>query len=509
MARSKRRIHAQRNSRQSRIPRLPWRPLVNRLPPIEVLSGDQLEAIHQTSLKVLSEIGIKVLHAKSRERLARAGAEVDRDSWMVRLDPAQVEALIALAPDAYDLQARNPDKSLHIGGQHVVFDAVSGPSFTASLDQGRHAGTLAEMRNFIRIVQGLDIVQVTTSSPFEPLDLPANTRHLDKYLAAATLSDKVWTLSLLGAERTRDGIEMARIANGLSEAELHSQPLLFGNINCNSPRQFDGSMCEGLTKMAQARQPVVVTPFTLSGAMAPATLAGALVQQNAEALFGLSLAQIVNPGTPVMYGGFTSNVDMKSGAPAFGTPEYTKAAQATGQLTRRYGIPYRSSNTTASNVVDAQAAYESQMSLWGAVMGHANVLFHSAGWLEGGLVCSFEKLIVDAEMLQMMSEYLQPIAVNEETLAFEAIREVQPGGHYFGAAHTLERYESAFYTPLVSDWQNYESWKENGSQDTAVRANRIWKALLDEYQAPALDPAIAEELEAYVAKRKEALQNGH
>jgi trimethylamine--corrinoid protein Co-methyltransferase len=239
--------------------------------------------------------------------------------------------------------------------------------------------------------------------------------------------------------------------------------------------------------------------------MAPATLAGALTQQNAEALAGMILAQIANPGCPVVYGGFTSNVDMKTGAPAFGTPEYTKAAHATGQLARRYGVPFRSSSTNASNAVDAQAAYESEMSLWGAVMGHANLVNHSAGWLEGGLVASFEKLVIDAEMLQMIAEYLEPITVDEDSLALDAIREVQPGGHYFGATHTLSRYETAFYAPIVSDWRNFETWQETGSLTATQRANAIWKELLEGYEQPAIDPATDEALKAYVARRKEEL----
>jgi trimethylamine--corrinoid protein Co-methyltransferase len=361
------------------------------------------------------------------------------------------------------------------------------------------------MCDFVRVVQMLDIIHVAGSSPFEPLDLPAETRHLDKYLAAATLTDKVWSASLLGGFRARDALEMVAIAHGIAFEDLPRQPLVFGNINTNSPRQLDGAMAQGAMQLARAGQPVVVTPFTLSGAMAPATLAGALTQQNAEALAGMVLVQAVNPGSPVVYGGFTSNVDMKTGAPAFGTPEYTKAAQATGQLARRYRVPYRSSNTNASNTVDAQAAYESEMSIWGAVMAHANFVFHGAGWLEGGLVGSFEKLIIDAEMLQMMAEYLQPIPIDEDSLALEAIREVQPGGHYFGAAHTLARYENAFYAPLVSDWRNFETWQEAGSLTATQRANGVWKVLLKDYEPPATDPAVEEALEAYVARRKEEL----
>ena len=250
---------------------------------------------------------------------------------------------------------------------------------------------------------------------------------------------------------------------------------------------------------------MIVTPFTLAGAMAPVTVIGAITQQNAEALAGIVLTQLVRPGTPAVYGGCTSNVDMRTGSPAFGTPEQTKASLITGQLCRRYQIPFRSSNTNASTSVDAQSAYESEMSLWGAVMGHANMIIHGAGWLEGGLVASFEKLIIDVEMMQMMAEFVEPLVVNEETLAIEAMREVQPGGHYFGTAHTMERYDSAFYSPVVSDWTNFENWKEAGGLDSAQRANAIWKQAINDYEQPPLDSAILEELEDYVERRKREL----
>jgi len=264
-------------------------------------------------------------------------------------------------------------------------------------------------------------------------------------------------------------------------------------------------MTEAVIELAGAGQVCCITPFTLAGSMSPATLAGTLMQQTAEVLAVATFTQIIKPGAPIIYGSFASNVDMRSGAPALGTPEYTKAAQASGQIARRLGLPFRSSNTTVSNCVDAQAAFESQMSLWGSVMGHANLVNHAAGWLEGGLTASFEKLIVDAEMLQMIAEYLRPIDVNDDELAVDAIAEVGPGGHHFGTSHTLERYETAFYTPILSNRQNYESWQEAGSEDIAVRANAIWKQLLNEYEQPPLDPAIEEELVAYADKRRPAL----
>ena len=295
---------------------------------------------------------------------------------------------------------------------------------------------------------------------------------------------------------------MICLARGVDREQLAKEPSLFSIINSSSPLRLDGPMLQGMTEMALHRQPIVMTPFTLSGAMAPATIAGALCLQNAEALAGIAYMQVVMPGCPVMYGGFTSNVDMKSGAPAFGTPEYTRAALAGGQLARRYKLPYRSSNACAANAVDAQAAYESEMSIWGAVMGHANMVMHGAGWMEGGLVASFEKMILDAEILQGMGEFMQPLVVDADTLAFDAIKEVGPGGHFFGVGHTLERYETAFYAPILSDWRNFESWREAGALTAVQRANAIWKQLLADYQPPPLDPAIDEALKAFVERRK-------
>jgi trimethylamine--corrinoid protein Co-methyltransferase len=272
--------------------------------------------------------------------------------------------------------------------------------------------------------------------------------------------------------------------------------------------QLDIPMTEAVVELASSGQAVCITPFTLAGSMSPATLAGTLVQQTAEVLAVTTLAQVVKPGAKVIYGSFASNVDMMSGAPALGTPEYTKGAIASGQIARRLGLPLRSSNTTTSNCVDAQAAYESEMSLWGAIMGGANLVYHAAGWLEGGLTAGFEKLIVDAEMLQMMAEFLHPIPVNDDELALDAIAQVDPGGHHFGTAHTLARYETAFYIPMLSSRQNFETWQEGGSLDAARRANAIWKQMLAEYQRPPIDPAVEEALTDYVARRKREIASG-
>ena len=467
----------------------------------EVLTADHVEAIHKAALRVLAEIGMRVLDSRARALFRQAGAEVRGDT--VRLDEGLVAQLLATVPATFTLEARNPARTLTFGGAHSVFASVGGPAYVMDNDRGRRDGTYAEMCDYLRLIQSLNILHQEGGGPFEPLDLPANTRHLDIYHAQITLLDKNWQTQTLGHARTMDGLEMAAIALGTTPEGLIARPTLLGIINTNSPLQLDIPMAEGLITMAEHGQVLVITPFTLAGAMSPVTLAGALVQQHAEAMAGIVLTQIVRPGVPVMYGGFTSNVDMRSGAPAFGTPEYTKAAQASGQLARHIGVPFRSSNVTAANEVDAQAAYESQMALWGALMGGAHLVEHAAGWMHGGLTASFEKLILDAEMLQMMAAYFQPIAVTEATLAVEAIREVGAGGHFFGASHTMDRYETAFYTPLISNWDNHPQWLERGGVQTRERANTVWKQMLAEYEQPALDPAVDEALRAFMARRRE------
>jgi trimethylamine--corrinoid protein Co-methyltransferase len=500
MGRRSRRTRKNRGG--SGIRQLPWRQPVNVFAPLEVLSADQVEQIHLASLTLLENYGMRVLHEGARKMLAQAGADVNHDTEMVRFDRDLVMEKVALAPSEITLHARNPAKNFKLGGNHLAFTSVGGPAYCNDLERGRRRGTFEEVCDYLKLVQSLDIIHQEGGGPFEPIELPAPTRHLDLYQAQIRLLDKNWQPIALGRDRSRDAIEMARIGLGMSAQEMARKPALFAIINTNSPLQLDIPMAEGIIEMAGAGQVVCITPFTLAGAMAPVTLAGTLTQQNAEALAGITFTQVVRPGAPVVYGAFTSNVDMRSGSPAFGTPEYAKAAQASGQLARRYGIPMRSSNVTSSNVLDAQSTYESAMSLWAAITGHANIIVHAAGWLEGGLTASFEKLIVDAEMLQMLAEYLKPIEVSAETIALDAITEAGPGGHFFGVEHTMSRYETAFYQPILTEQRNFETWEEAGSLDAQMRANRIWKQLLTDYQQPPLDPAIDEELTEYVAKRK-------
>ncbi|MGF1608548.1 MAG: trimethylamine methyltransferase family protein [Kiloniellales bacterium] len=494
---------ARTRERGGAVQQLAWRNLRNPYRPLEVLSEEQIEAIHDASLTILEEIGMDFLHPEALEILRQAGADVEPGSERVRLDRGLIEEAVAKAPAELTLHARNPAHNLTLGGDHINFLSVGSAPNVSDLDGGRRVGNFADYCNLLRLGQTLNIMHAFGGYPVEPVDLAPETRHLDCIQAFITLSDKAFHGYSLGRTRILDALEMTRIARGVTPEQFSREPSLFTIVNTSSPLRLDGPMIEGVIEMARCNQLVVITPFTLSGAMSPATLAGALVQQNAEALAGIALVQLVNPGAPAGYGGFTSNVDMKSGAPAFGTPEYSRAALAGGQLARRYRVPYRSSNANASNAVDAQAAYESEMSLWAAVLGHANIVMHGAGWMEGGLTASFEKMVLDAELLQMMAEFLQPIVVDDDTLGLDAIREVGPGGHFFGAAHTLARYETAFYSPLLSDWRNFESWREAGAPDATTRANTLYKRLLAGYEPPPLDQAIAEELAAFVARRKE------
>ena len=478
-----------------------WRRWRRPYRPIEQLSADEVEAIHLASLKVLRDSGIRVLSPEARALYQGAGMAVS-DEAIVRFDPDLLLSLIDQAPGAVTLRARGAERDVVIGGDHVGVCTTGGTPNFSDLDGGRRPGTLAALDDFCRLAQSFDVIHLI--GPFvEAQDVPPGLRHLAMTRSVVTLTDKVPFVFFRGTEAVADAYEIIRIGCGLTPEEFRETPVCYSVANSNSPLQLDTLMCRGIVDAAAAGQMMVLTPFTLAGAMAPVTLAGALVLQNAEALAGLALAQIVRPGAPVCYGSFTSNVDMRTGAPAFGTPEYSKAAFASGQLARRYGLPLRSSGVTASNAPDAQAAYEMQMALWGALMGGANMLLHGAGWLEGGLTASAEKFIMDVEMLQMFAELFKPLEVSEATLGVEAIAEVGPGGHFFGTAHTLERYKTAFYAPLLSDWSNFETWRDKGSVDATERANRLYKETLANFEPPALEPARLEEIDAFIARRTE------
>lgn len=479
----------------------PFRQPRRRFPPLEIVSRDELEAIHEASLTILEEIGMDFLDDEARRLLKAAGADVRPDSQRVRFDRNLVMNLVSTAPSTFRLHARNPAHDLVWGGDNVIFAQVASTPNCSDMDRGRRPGAQEDFRGLVKLAQSYNIIHMTGGYPVEPVDLHASIRHLECLRDLATLTDKAFHAYSLGRDRNLDALEIVRIARGITHEQLDREPSLISIINSSSPLRLDTPMLQGIMEMSARGQVIVMTPFTLAGAMAPITIAGALAQQNAEALAGIAFTQVVRPGAPVAYGGFTSNVDMKSGAPAFGTPEYMRAAVIGGQLARRYGVPYRSSNTCAANTVDAQSAWESVFSLWGAVMGGANFILHSAGWMEGGLTASFEKTIVDVDLLQMVAEFLDPITVDQDTLALDAIREVGPGGHYFGAAHTQSRYQTAFYAPILSDWRNFESWQLAGSPTAAEKANKVWKETLARYEPPPMDAGVREELDNFVGRR--------
>jgi trimethylamine---corrinoid protein Co-methyltransferase len=490
---------------QGGVQQLPWREVENRYAALELVTPDGIDRIHDTSMRILEDLGIEVMNAEARSILAAAGADVDEASGLVRVDRGLVEQALATVPAQVTLTPRNPAHAIHLGGNHLNFSLVAGPPSVHDRVNGRRPGNYEDYCNLIRLAQSFNIIHLIGNQPTAPQELPASSRHLDTYRANLTLSDRVFHATAIGHQRSMDSIEMTAIARGLTPADLVESPSMLSVINVNSPRRLDDALVEGLMTLARWGQVNVITPFTLMGAMTPVTLPAALAQQNAEALFGVLLTQLVRPGVPVVYGAFTSNVDMRTGAPAFGTPENTKANLVSGQLARRYGLPYRTSNANASNVVDAQAAYETQNALWGAVLGKANLVYHAAGWLEGGLTASFEKVVLDAELLQSMAEVLTPIDVNDDTLGLAAMSEVAPGGHFFGCEHTMARFETAFYRPLLSDWQNHENWEAAGAQDATERATAIWQQLLAEFEEPPMDPGIREGLDAYIARRREEI----
>jgi len=485
------------------IKQIPWQLPINSDKPTEPLSADGVQAIHDGAMRVLEEIGIEFLSEEAKQILGEAGCTVSPDSDNVRMDREFVMEQVRKAPSTFDIIPRDPERTVKVGGDRMLFGNVGSPPNCSDLDRGRRTGDRSSYQDLIKLTQYFNCIQMVIGYPVEPVDIHPSIRHLDCLFDALTLTDKAVHAYSLGKERIEDAMEMVRIAGGLTQEEFDASPRMYTNINSTSPLKIDFNMLDGAMRMARHGQPVIVTPFTLSGAMAPITIAGAVMQQTAEALSTIALLQTIKPGAPVMYGSFTSNVDMASGAPAFGTPEYMRATQISGQMARFYELPLRASNACAANCPDAQAAWESAFSLWACVSSGVNVVYHGAGWLEGGLCASYEKFVMDCETIQQIIQYMQPMTAGTEELAFDAIREVGPDGNFFSATHTLERYEDAFYAPFLSDWNNFETWQERGSIATPERANKIWKQILKEFEAPPMDDAIREELAAFVALRKE------
>jgi len=482
------------------------RPLEMKLPLTEVLSPEGVETIHRASMRLLKEQGILVLdYPPARETFKQNGAAVEGD--LVKIDEDTLLHFVKQAPSTFTQLARNPANNLTLGGRSMVFAPVYGPPFVGSLDWGRRRATIEDFRNFAKLTYMAEHLHHNGGTLCEPNDIDVKERHLDMLLAHIMLSDKAFMGSVTHADNARDTVTMSRILFG--EEAIQQTPATLSLINASSPLRFDDRMFGALEVYARARQAVLVTPFIIAGAMSPSTMAATLAQQNAEALFGICYAQMLNPGTPVIYGSFLANIDMKSGAPCFGTPEDALALYGGAQMARHYNLPYRSGgNFTASRTPDAQAGYESASTIWPTVQAGVNFVLHAAGWLEGGLIAGYEKFVIDLEMCGMMARYVNGIGLSDEDFAWDAYQEIGPGQHFLGAQHTMRHYDTAFYQHKVFSMDNYEKWESEGSQDTYHKANAVWKKTLKEYEQPPLDPAVAEELNAFVEQRRREIRQG-
>ena len=485
------------------VEQMPWRLPLNRDQPTEPLDGAGVAAIHDGAMRILEEIGIEFLNHEALTILKAAGCTIKGTN--VRMGRDFVMEMVAKAPSHFSITPRNPEHEVILGDGHIVFMSVSSPPNYWDLEIGKKVtGSRAHCANLLKLSQYFNCIHMIGGYPVEPVDIHASIRHLDVLYDKLTLTDKVTHAYCLGADRVDDVMEMVRIAGGLSHAEFEAKPRMFTNINSTSPLKHDDLMLDGWMRHVRRGQAVIVTPFTLAGAMAPVTMAGAVALSLAEGLSVIAMAQFMRPGAPCGIGTFTSNVDMKSGAPAFGTPEYMRATQMTGQMARFYGLPLRSSGVCTANVPDGQAMWETSNSLWAAVQSGSNMVYHAAGWLEGGLIASPEKFIMDCEVIQQIQRYMEPqiTATTPDDIAIEAIKQVGPDGHFFGIPHTQARYEKAFYQPFLSEWRNHEAWEQAGGVWTAARAHQKFKAILNEFEAPPMQDETREQLADFVARRK-------
>ena len=476
---------------------------VNSMPRYEILSEDAMDVIDRGWRRLVSEIGVEFLLPEAVDLLVKAGQTLE-DENRIRFDPEFILEQVAKAPHEFELQARNPDHSAHIGGNHMVFAPVYGPPFIREGDTRRDA-KMADFQNLVKLCQVFEQLDSPGGTICEPEDRPLDSRHLDMVFALQTLSDKPYMGSVTSGPNAADTIRMGEILFGGRQV-IERAPVSISLINVNSPLRYDDRMLAAMFEYVKANQAVVISPFLLMGAMSPVSLPATLVQQVAEALAGIALAQLLRPGAPVVFGSFLSNTDMQSGSPSFGTPESGLGVLCTGQIARRFGLPWRGGGgLNASQTVDAQAAYESLMTLLPTFLAGTNFVMHSAGWLEGGLVSCYEKFIVDVELLRELRYEFTPLEIDEASLAFDAHTEVGPGGHFLGAAHTLERFRECFYRPLLSSTENFDRWSKRGAKDTTARAAEIWRDMIEAYEEPSLDDAIRAELEEFVVRRRAEL----
>ncbi len=480
---------------------------VNKMPRYEILSADSVAVLERGWRRIVSEIGIQFAKPEAVELFAKAGQQVDGD--VVKLDPDFVLEQVAKAPREFDVQARNPANNVHIGGDHMAFGAVYGCPFVRAGDVRRDA-TMQDFRQLASLAQAYPELDSAGGIICEPNDTPLDSRHLDMTYALQTLTDKIYMGNVVSGPNAADTIKMSEILfgglGGKGRASIEQTPATISLINCNSPLRWDDRMLDAQFEYCAAGQPVVLTPFLLMGAMSPVTIPAALAQQLAEALSGIALAQLIRPGTPVIFGSFLSNIDMQSGSPSFGTPESATGLLCTGQLARHYGLPFRTGGgLNSSQTPDAQAAYEALMTLLPTFLAGTNFVMHAAGWLEGGLVSCYEKFIIDIELLRELRAEFTPLEITEESLAFGAHEEIGHGGHFLGAEHTMERFRDCFQRPWLSSTSNFERWLKQGAKDTAARAGEIWRKKLAEFEPPPLDDAIRAELDDYVTRRRREL----
>ncbi len=484
---------------------IPFRDVQNPWPPLEVITPEQIEQIHAASMHILENIGIVFMDVEALDIWEKAGARVDHTSQNVKFDRGMIMALVAKAPAMFEWLARNPTRNRIIGGNHMSWLPHGGVIFTQDIDKGRRPGTLEDYYNFQRLAQISPVIHATGDQLVVPHDVPVSFRHLRRSYGALTLSDKIYMEAPHGRIIPADAVQMANIVFGTDVTKL-DKPVLGGIINSSSPLRYDDRMIGGMITYGRAGQVLIITPFVLAGAMSPISIASAITQQNAEALAGIAFVQLLRAGSPVLYGGFTSNIDMKTGGPAFGTPEGAWAMAIGAQLARYYKLPYRGSGSlNTSKTPDAQAAYETMWTTWPALMAHTNMLMHAVGWLEGGLTVSFEKIMIDMENLAMFQHFFAGLEISKATLALDMIEAVPPGGHHFGTSHTQDRYATEFYSSILADRQNAEVWEQNGALDTAQRANKLWKQLLEEYEAPPIDQNVQQALLEFVERREREL----
>lgn len=479
---------------------------LHKLPVYELLGEEALEQIHQVSLQILSDVGIAFYDDEALAILKEHGVEVDEED-VARFDPALVEEYVAKAPGQFTQLARNADNNVVMGGEYVCFAPVYGPPFVYDLDRGRRSATLTDFQNFIKLTYMSPYLHHSGGTIVEPTDEHVDTRHLDMVFSHIKYGDKAFMGSVTSGDNAADSVAMAEILFGAEQ--IRQNPALLSLINLSSPRRLDDRMLGALKVYARARQAMVITPFVLSGAMAPVSIAGTVAQLNAETLAGIVFAQMCHEGAPVVYGSFQTTINLQSGAPVFGAPESQLSLYVSAQMARRYGLPFRSGGMFASSkITDAQAGYESIMAMLPAIMARVNFVLHAAGWLENGLTAGYEKFVLDCELLGMYHKYLQGVDLSEDAFAMESIRAVKPGGHHLGTDHTMRHFRTAFYRADLFDYNSAEQWTIDGAKDASQRANEKVKELLKTYQAPALDPAVEEELSDFVARRKAEIRAG-